>query len=267
MLLVPDEHQPELLDTLTPVIEPGDAIGFAHGFNVTHDRVRIPAGAGAFLVAPCAPGARLREAFAAGDGVFAYVATREGDDEYLPLGLAYARAIGSARAGVLVTSFREETEVDLFGEQAVLCGGMHALLTAACDTLIEAGYSPEMAYLECVHQLVWLAATVQREGIGGTRRLISTTALYGDLTRGPRVVGEASRRAMQEMLEEIRSGAFADEFIAGTRDPAALKSELERSGEHPIEEAGRTLRARLVRGREAGSHPPTRSGVDTPSST
>jgi len=153
---------------------------------------------------------------------------------------------------VLVTSFRKESEVDLFGEQAVLCGGLHALLAAATDTLVEAGYAPEMAYLECVHQLVWLAATLQAEGVAGTRRRISTTALYGDLTRGPRIIGDSSRRALRRILDEIRSGAFADEFLAaGQRGFPALREQLEGMNHRPVEESGRRLRARLRK--ESGS--------------
>jgi ketol-acid reductoisomerase len=248
LLLVPDEVQPELLATIAAALEPGDAVGFAHGVTVAFDLGRVPPGVGVFLVAPCAPGDRLRDAYVRGEGVFAYVATREEDAHDLPLALAYAAAIGCGRAGVVVTTIRREAEVDLFGEQAVLCGGMHALLLAACDTLIEAGVEPELAYLECVHQLVWLAATVQRHGITGTRRRISTTARYGDVTRGPRVINDGSRAALRGMLEEIQSGSFVEEFLAaGRRGFPAVLEEIERLEEHPIEVIGRRLRARLVR--------------------
>ena len=209
MVLVPDEHQPAVIASLGDAIQAGDAIGFAHGFNVTYDRVQFPTGVRVFLVAPCAPGSRVRAAYEDGTGVFAYVAARDGDDAILPLALAYAQAIGCARAGVLITTFREETEVDLFGEQAALCGGLHALLTATYDTLVDAGYSPEMSYLEVLHQIVWLAQSVHEQGIAGTRQRISSTAQFGDVTRGPRVIGPESRRALRAMLDEIRSGAFA----------------------------------------------------------
>jgi ketol-acid reductoisomerase len=197
----------------------------------------------------------MREAYARGGGVFAYVAVHQDPDgRARDLALAYARALGCGRAGVFFTTFRTETEVDLFGEQAVLCGGMHALLTAAFDVLIEAGYPPEMAYLECHHQLVWLAATVHAEGIAGTRRRISSTALYGDLTRGPQVIGEPSREALRSLLADIRSGGFAREFLAEMGEGGGsagdgkgggkIQEELKRMDAHPMEEVGRRLRAR-----------------------
>jgi ketol-acid reductoisomerase len=254
MLLVPDEQQPALLADLASAWVDGGrgkAIGFAHGFNVTYERVRLPSAAQVFLVAPCAPGEQLREAFLRGGGVFAYAAVAgDSGGGTLDLALAYARALGCARAGVLVTTFRDETEVDLFGEQAVLCGGMHALLAAAFDTLVAAGYPPEMAYLECQDQLVWLAATVHDHGIAGTRRRISSTALYGDLSRGPRIVGERVRKVLAELLAEIRSGEFAREFegemaSGGERVRAALAGADTRL----MEEVGRRLRrARGVSG-------------------
>jgi ketol-acid reductoisomerase len=256
LVLVPDEAQPALLAAIADELGADGmahwrAVGFAHGFNVTYERVALPPAAGVFLVAPCAPGDRLREAYVRGGGVFAYVAVaHDPAGRTRPLALAYARALGCARAGILETTFREETEVDLFGEQAVLCGGLHALLTAAYDTLVAAGYSPEMAYLECHDQIAWLAATVQASGIAGTRRRISSTALYGDLTRGPRVIGPGARAAMQELLTEIRSGAFAREFLAemAAGRPRVL-AEMGRLAAHPMEEVGRRLRT----AREAGA--------------
>jgi ketol-acid reductoisomerase len=253
MVLVPDEEQPALLAAIAGDLAAGRgrAIGFAHGFNVTYERLALPPAAGVFLVAPCAPGERLRAAYVRGGGVFAYVAVaQDPDGRTRDLALAYARALGCARAGVLVTTFRLETEVDLFGEQAVLCGGLHALLTAAYDALVAAGYPPEMAYLECHDQLVWLAATVQAEGITGTRRRISSTALYGDLTRGERVIGEEAREGMRAMLDEIRSGEFARELgaeIAAGRP--RIRAELARRDALPMEEIGRKLRAWRAAGR------------------
>ncbi len=247
MLLVPDEQQPALLADLASAWVDGGrgkAIGFAHGFNLTYGRVRLPSAVQVFLVAPCAPGEQLREAFLRGGGVFAYAAVA-GDSGRgtLDLALAYARALGCARAGVLVTTFRDETEVDLFGEQAVLCGGMHALLTAAFDTLVAAGYPPEMAYLECQDQLVWLAATVHDHGIAGTRRRISSTALYGDLSRGPRIVSEGVRKVLAELLAEIRSGEFAREFEGEMASGGErVRSALAGADTHSMEEVGRRLR-------------------------
>jgi ketol-acid reductoisomerase len=255
MVLVPDEHQRAVATAaeLDRDDAGSKAIGFAHGFNVTYGQVVLPPAAAVFLVAPCAPGERMREAYERGAGVFAYGAEHQDPDgRTRELALAYARALGCGRAGVLLTTFRAETEVDLFGEQAVLCGGMHALLTAAFETLIEAGYSPEMAYLECHHQLTWLARTVHEEGIAGTRRRISSTALYGDLTRGPRVVGEPSREALRAVLAEIRSGSFAREFLAEMADGAArMRAERERLDAHPMEQVGQRLRA-IAAGGAAG---------------
>jgi len=258
VLLIPDELQPALLAELGPVIGDGSgrALGFAHGFSVAFGKVALPSAAAVFLVAPCAPGVRMREAFERGGGVFAYVAVEKDPPgaHTAALALAYARALGCGRAGVLRTSFRTETEVDLFGEQAVLCGGMHALLAAAFDTLVAAGYPPEMAYLECHDQLVWLAASVHAEGVAGTRRQISSTALYGDLTRGPRIIGAESRATLADILREIRSGEFAGEFlaevVAGKPRTAALLAQADR---HPMEAVGSELR-RLA-GRKAAQAP------------
>jgi len=258
VLLTPDEAQPALLGELRPVIGRGEgrALGFAHGFAITYGKLELPPALGVFLVAPCAPGARMREAFERGGGVFAYVAVHQDSpgSGTEALALAYARALGCGRAGIFRTTFQAETEVDLFGEQAVLCGGMHALLAAAFDTLVAAGYPPEMAYLECHDQLIWLAASVHAEGVAGTRRQISSTALYGDLTRGPRIIGAESRTALAAILREIRNGEFAAEFLAdvaaGKPETAALLALADR---HPMEAAGAELR-RLA-GRRAGQPP------------
>jgi len=247
MFLIPEEHHRSVLVEAAAGggLAPGKVVGFAHGFNVTYGQVELPPEVGVFLVAPCSTGERLREAFVKGGGVFAYVAVHQDPGGHTrPLALAYARALGCARAGVLVTTFQAETEVDLFGEQAVLCGGMHALLTAAFDTLVEAGYPPEMAYLECHHQLTYLASTVHAEGIAGTRRRISSTALYGDLSRGPRVVGEPARTALRSLLAEIRSGSFAREFLTEMAGGGVwMREKLQRLEAHPMEEVGDRLRA------------------------
>jgi ketol-acid reductoisomerase len=258
VLLIPDEQQPALLTAMRPALGAGAgrALGFAHGFSVTFGNLDLPPDAAAFLVAPCAPGARMREAFVRGGGVFAYVAVHRDPpgSGTEALALAYARALGCGRAGILRTSFRAETEVDLFGEQAVLCGGMHALLGAAFDTLVEGGYPPEMAYLECHDQLVWLAASVHAEGIAGTRRRISSTALYGDLTRGPRILGPESRAALRAILDDIRSGRFAAEFLAEmAAGRPRIQAALERADRHPMEEVGRRLRR--AGGPEVGQGP------------
>ncbi len=256
MLLVPDEAGPRVVSHLAEALGPGTILGFAHGFNVTYERLAVPAGTRSLLVSPCAPGARLRKAYERGGGVFAYVAAQDNDAAALAVALAYARAIGAGRAGVWVTDFRSETEVDLFGEQAVLCGGMHALLTAAFDTLVEAGYDPEMAYLECVHQLAWLASTVQEVGVAGTRERISSTALYGDVTRGPRVIGAESRAALKTILAEVRSGAFAREFLAAMNDEDAAAA-LRRRAQHPGMASAQQALATSGR-----THPQNKAGVE-----
>jgi len=249
-MLLPDEALPALWPELAAAISPGVRLVFAHGFNLLYSDLEFPSAADVVLVSPTGPGWILREMVERGDGLPAYLAVhRDASGRAWELAEAYAEALGCARAGLWKTTVAEETEVDLFGEQTVLCGGMNALVTAAWETLVARGYAPEMAYLECVHQLKYLADLLHQRGVSGLRQAISGTARYGDLTRGPRVAGEATRAEMARILEEIRSGVFAREWRAEVDAGSPRLASLERLGAaHPIEEA----RRRAVRGRGAG---------------
>jgi ketol-acid reductoisomerase len=238
-VLLPDERIPSLWPAIASGLRPAAGIVFAHGFALLYGNLAFPADADVVLVSPTGPGRVLREVYARGEGLPAYLAVhRDGSGDAWGLADGYARGIGSHRARLWRTTVREETEVDLFGEQAVLCGGMNALVTAAFETLVAKGYSAEIAYLECVHQLKYLADLLHERGVAGMRQGISGTALFGDLTRGPRVVGEESRAAMAALLEEIHSGAFArewaDEFARGS---PWLAEAVVRGAAHPIEAA------------------------------
>jgi ketol-acid reductoisomerase len=239
-MLLPDEVLPALWDALGPALAPHAAVVFAHGFNLLYGDLAFPEGGDVVLVSPTGPGRVLRQVRESGGQLPAYVAVhRDGTGGALDRARAYAEAVGCAP--LWPTTVREETEVDLFGEQAVLCGGMNALVTAAFETLVERGYAPEIAYLECVHQLKYLADLLHERGVAGMREGISGTALFGDVTRGPRVIGEESRRSLRDMLEEIRTGAFAAEWKA---EVAAGKPRLARAAaaarEHPLEAARRS---------------------------
>ena len=240
-VLLPDEVTPGLWPEIAPALAPGAGVVFAHGFNLLYGALAFPAGADVVLVSPTGPGHVLREVYERGEGLPAYLAVhRDASGGAWALAERYAGWLGCARARLWRTTVREETEVDLFGEQAVLCGGMNALVTAAFDTLVAAGYTPEIAYLECVHQLAFLAELLHARGVAGMRAGISGTALYGDLTRGPRVVGAATRAELAAMLAEIRSGAFAREWraevAAGSPRLEALRAA---AAAHPIEAARR----------------------------
>ena len=236
-VLLPDEVVPAVWPELQAAFPATGTLVFAHGFNLIYADLALPPGADVVLVSPTGPGYVLRAIYERGQGLPAYLAVhRDASGKAWSTAEAYAHAIGCGRAKLWRTTAREETEVDLFGEQAVLCGGMNALVSTAFETLVGAGYAPEIAYLECVHQLKYLADLLHERGIAGMRRGISGTALFGDLTRGPRVVGEASRAEMARLLEEIRSGAFAREWAAevaaGRRRLDAL---VEQAARHPIE--------------------------------
>jgi ketol-acid reductoisomerase len=239
VVLLPDEVVPSVWPDLESVFPASATIVFAHGFNLLYGNLPLPPASDVVLVSPTGPGHVVRALYERGQGLPAYLAVqRDATGQAWNTAEAYAHAIGCGRARLWRTTVREETEVDLFGEQAVLCGGMNALVTAAFEILVERGYAPEIAYLECVHQLKYLADLLHERGIAGLRRGISGTALFGDLTRGPRVVGEASRAEMARVLEEIRSGVFAREwtaeFAAGRRRLDAL---AEQAAWHPIERA------------------------------
>ena len=239
-MLLPDEAVPGAWPELAASAASVRLVVFAHGFNLLYGALEFPASASVVLVSPTGPGRVLRELYERGEGLPAYLAVHQpGANDAWALATRYATALGCARAQLLRTTVREETEVDLFGEQAVLCGGMNALVSAAYNTLVDAGYTPEIAYLECVHQLKYLADLLHARGVAGLRRGISGTALYGDLTRGPRVVNEASRAALRTMLREIQSGDFAREWLAEVAAGRAMLDRLLNQADADPIEAGR----------------------------
>jgi ketol-acid reductoisomerase len=241
MVLTPDTTQRALYaDAIGPNLNPGDALFFAHGFNIHFGYITAPEEVDVAMVAPKAPGHLVRRQYEAGQGTPVLVAVgQDATGKAWDLARSYARAIGGTKAGALVTTFQEETESDLFGEQAVLCGGVTALVNAGFETLVSAGYQPEVAYFECLHELKLIVDLMYEGGIGWMRYSVSDTAEYGDLTRGPRVVGEPSRQAMAKLLADIRSGEFAREWVAEDDNgrpnferlrKAAADSEIERVG-------------------------------------
>ncbi len=245
MLLVPDTAQAEVFRCgVASHLRPGKTLMFAHGFNIHFRQIEAPAGVDVSMVAPKAPGHRVREVFRQGGGVPSLVAVhRDASGHALADALAYARGIGSTRAGVLDTTFAEETETDLFGEQAVLCGGVSELVKAGFETLVEAGYQPEVAYFECLHELKLIVDLMYQGGLSYMRYSVSDTAEYGDYTAGARVVNAHSRAAMQALLSDIRNGAFARRWIHENRTGRAdfLRRRAAET-EHPIETVGRRLR-------------------------
>lgn len=250
-LLVPDEVIGSFFRKhLVGGLRAGQTLCFAHGFAFHYGHVAAPSGVDVILVAPLGPGRRLRETYLAYAGLPAYAAVgRDVSGGALGTALSYAKAIGCARVGVWLTTFAEETEVDLFGEQTVLCGGLTALVTRAFEVLTEAGYSREIAYLECVHQLEQLASLISAEGPDGMRGRISGTALYGELTRGPGIVGDESRGNMKAALEDIRSGRFAEEWIEESESGGRKLDKLRKAADgHPVAEAGKRVRDLLKRG-------------------
>ncbi len=248
MVLAPDERQAELYEReVAPNLRKGAYLAFAHGFNIHFGQVVPRTDLNVFMVAPKGPGHLVRSEFQKGSGVPMLLAVHQdpsGDTR--EVALAYAAAIGGCRAGVIETNFRDETETDLFGEQSVLCGGLTALITAAYDTLVEAGYPPELAYFECLHEVKLIVDLIYEGGIANMRYSISTTAKYGDLTRGPRVINQAVREEMKRILGEIRSGQFAKEWILENRANRPVFNALARQAEtHPIEEVGARLRSMM----------------------
>jgi len=249
-MLVPDESAPEVYATeIEPHLQKGSVLGFAHGFNIRYDRIAPRDDLDVVLVAPKGQGRMVRSEYLAGGGVASLVAVeQDGSGQALALALGYAAAIGSARTGIIETTFAEETETDLFGEQVVLCGGLTALVKAAFETLVEAGYQPEVCYFECMHELKLIVDLLYRGGITQMRNVISNTAEYGDVTRGPRLIDEAARDRMKTILEEIRSGAFAREWVLENElGLPNLKRLEEKDRHHPIEQVGRELRRMMKR--------------------
>src|SRR4249919_2174170 len=216
MILAPDTEQKAIYDEdIVGNLNPGDAIAFAHGFNIRFDRILPPAGIDVIMVAPKGPGHLVRRTYTEGGGVPCLIAVaQDATGKAKELALSYADAIGGTRAGVIETTFAEETETDLFGEQVVLCGGLTSLVMAGFETLVDAGYQPEVAYFECLHELKLIVDLMYEQGISGMRYSISDTAEYGDLTRGPRIINAAVKAEMRRILEEITSGKFADEWVA-----------------------------------------------------
>ncbi|MFZ4519307.1 MAG: ketol-acid reductoisomerase [Microthrixaceae bacterium] len=245
MMLLPDtEIGPIYEAEVAPNLNAGDALFFAHGFNVRFGYVKAPADVDVAMVAPKGPGHLVRRTYTEGGGVPCLIAVaQDATGGAKALALSYADAIGGTRAGVLETTFEEETETDLFGEQVVLCGGLTALVQAGFETLVEAGYQPESAYFECLHELKLIVDLMYEQGIAGMRYSISTTAEYGDLTRGPRIITPETKAEMKKILGEIQSGAFAEEFISEVRGGGENFEALRDAGKtHQIEQVGAGLR-------------------------
>ncbi len=248
MMLLPDTEQKTVFEaSIAEHLREGDALFFAHGFNVRFGQIAPPPGVDVAMVAPKGPGHLVRRTYTEGGGVPALIAVaQDASGKAKDLALSYASALGAARAGALETTFDEETETDLFGEQVVLCGGLTALVQAGYETLVDAGYQPESAYFECLHELKLIIDLMYEQGIAGMRFSISDTAEYGDLTRGPRVISDAVRAEMSRILEEIRSGSFAEEWIAENRAGRPNFNRLRDAGRvHPIETVGAELRAMM----------------------
>lgn len=245
MILLPDEKQAEIWESeIKDGIAEGNLLMFAHGFAIHFDQIVPPAGVDVGMVAPKGPGHMVRRQYEEGSGVPCLMAVeQDATGNAHDLVLAYAIGVGGGRAGVIETTFKDECETDLFGEQAVLCGGATELVRAGFDTLVEAGYDPRLAYFECLHELKLIVDLMYEKGIQGMRYSISNTAEYGDLTRGPRVIGEDSRAAMKEILGEIQSGDFAKEFIAETKAGNENFDRMRQEGkDHKVETVGSELR-------------------------
>src|SRR5437868_7036326 len=248
MMLVPDEVASVMYPgEIAPGLRPGNYLAFGHGFNIHFKRIVPPADVNVFMIAPKGPGHLVRSEYTKGRGVPCLLAVHQdpsGDTE--KIGLAYGAAIGGARAAILETSFREETETDLFGEQAVLCGGLTELILAAFETLVEAGYAPEMAYFECCHEMKLIVDLIYEGGIANMRYSISNTAEYGDYTRGPRLIDSHVRAEMKKILADIQSGNFAREWVLeNTAGQPSFKALRRRAAEHEIEKIGEKLRAMM----------------------
>lgn len=245
MMLAPDEHQAAIYrQAIVSAIKQGATLAFAHGFNIHFGQIEPRADLDVVMVAPKGPGHLVRSTYQDGGGVPSLIAVhQDASGRAKALALSYAAAIGAGRAGIIETTFREETETDLFGEQVVLCGGLSALVQAGFETLVDAGYAPEMAYFECLHELKLIVDLMYEGGIANMRYSISNTAEYGDLTRGRRIINESTRTEMKRILTEIQEGLFAREFILENQAGApTLKAMRRISREHAIEQIGRGLR-------------------------
>jgi ketol-acid reductoisomerase len=248
MILMPDEYQGDIYNAeIGPNMKKGVYLAFAHGFNIHFGQIVPPADANVFMAAPKGPGHLVRAEYSKGSGVPCLIAINQDPSKNTKaIALAYASAIGGGRAGIIETTFKEETETDLFGEQAVLCGGITSLIQAGFETLVEAGYAPEMAYFECLHEVKLIVDLIYEGGISNMRYSISNTAQYGDLTRGPRVVTGETKKEMKKILTEIQDGVFAKEWMLECRANKPVFNALTRKGEkHQIEEVGGRLRAMM----------------------
>jgi ketol-acid reductoisomerase len=247
-ILIPDEFQAKLYqEDISGCLEEGMALGFSHGFNIHFNQIIPPGGVDVIMVAPKGPGHLLRRVYLEGKGIPCLLAVyQDATGTAKELGLAYAKGIGGTRAGVIETTFREETETDLFGEQVVLCGGATSLIKGAFETLVEAGYQPEMAYFECLHELKLIVDLLYEGGLAGMRSAISNTAEYGDLTRGPRIITEETKDEMRKILSEIQSGEFAREWILENSASRPVFNALaKKDAQHLIEKVGRKLRGMM----------------------
>ena len=245
MILLPDEHHAQVYrEEIEPNIKNGATLAFAHGFNIHFKQIEPRADLDVIMIAPKGPGHLVRSTYAQGGGVPSLIAVAQNPSKKArDIALSYAAAIGAARAGVIETTFREECETDLFGEQVVLCGGLTALIEAGYDTLVDAGYAPEMAYFECLHEVKLIVDLIYEGGIANMRYSVSNTAEYGDFTRGPRIVNEQTRAEMKKILHEIQTGQFAKEFILENRAGAPTLKAMRRIGQaHPVETIGAKLR-------------------------
>ncbi len=245
MLLIPDTVQPKVYkESIEPGLAPGKTLMFAHGFNIRYGQIKPPAFVDVSMVAPKAPGHRVREIFQEGGGTPGLLAVHQDvSGQAKENALAYAKGIGCTRAGVIETTFAEETETDLFGEQAVLCGGVSALIKAGFETLVNAGYQPEIAYFECLHELKLIVDLIYQGGLSYMRYSVSDTAEHGDYTAGPKIITEEVRRNMQKILDDVRSGAYAEEWIEENAKGRPWFNQMrEAERHHPIEEVGRRLR-------------------------
>lgn len=245
MMLVNDELQPKIYEeSILPNLTEGKYLAFAHGFNIHYGQIKPPANVGVFMVAPKGPGHTVRSEYVEGRGVPCLIAVEQDPSgDTLQVGLAYAEGIGGARAGILATTFREETETDLFGEQAVLCGGVSELMKAGFDTLVEAGYEPESAYFECIHEMKLIVDLIYKGGLSYMRYSISDTAEFGDYSVGRRIITEETRKEMKKVLKEIQEGVFASRWISENKaGRAAFNARRRIERELPVEKVGKELR-------------------------
>jgi ketol-acid reductoisomerase len=246
MMTLPDEKAADIYQNeIEAQLSPGDYVAVAHGFNFHFNAITAPAEVNVIMIAPKGPGHTVRQNYEEGRGVPALVAVHQDPSgDSLQVALAYAKGLGAGRAGIIETNFREETETDLFGEQAVLCGGLTSLMTAGYETLIEAGYAPEMAYFECIHEVKLIVDLIYEDGIANMRYSVSNTAEYGDFVSGPKIIDAGTKQRMKQVLDNIQTGAFARDFILENKSGGVGFSAMRRrAAEHPLEKVGAKLRS------------------------